>query len=334
MRSYRHRFTLTAFIFLTTGISALCQPPTKGQASASEDNRDAKAISSPEDRGFHLSGDTIRIRFSVYKYFPFIEATVNGVKGKLMFDTGAGSGLELDDRVLQLGNGKIIGQGFVGSGQKFEQSRYDTIGQISLDNGRLKFVNAGPITGHDFSYMRSITTDILGLVGYNFFKGYLFKLDYKAGVITFYKSTNARTQSRDFLKNERSIAVLDFETRRLPNHPVIKKVTTADTLAISFDTGQLGTLSLSDQVKKNWLESRELVTHDDDEVAELRSFWLPSMDAPLTLKTHLYSLQAASGANNAIGITETNSLTLGYSFLNQYKTVWDFGSKKIYVLKR
>lgn len=285
------------------------------------------------DRGIHLSGDTISLHFTVYKYFPFITADINGVKGKLLFDTGAGMDLELDDKVLDLKNGKPKGRGFVGSGQAFSVNSYDTISHISLDNGRLTYADAGPVGGHDFSYMNKITPDILGLIGYNFFKGYLFKLDYKASLITFYKNTPQRSANKDFLANEKLVAVLDFETRKLINHPVIRRISGNDTLAIAFDTGQLGSLALSPDMKKDWSDKGKLITKGEDRIAEIRSFQLPGLADPLSFKTILYSQQAASGANKAIGITEQNTIDLGYSFLTQYKTIWDFDNKKIYLLK-
>jgi len=321
----QHTFLLIILAVVTGIMTSHAQPLTNKN-------------STPEDRAIRLNGDTVSLRFTVYKYFPFLDATINGVKGKLLFDTGAGKAFEFDDRLVPVENGKVTGGGFVGSGQKFEVSQYDTIRYLSLDNGRLSFVNAGPIGGHDFSYMNTITSDILGLVGYDFFKGYLFKLDYSTGMITFYKHTTERLQNKDFLKNEKVIAILDFETRKLPNHPVIRMISQKDTLAITFDTGQLGSLALTDELKKKWTNKGSIISQgvdeDGDELVEVRSFELPGLVDPVTFKTFLNSAELDSPVNKAIGISEPNTLTFGYSFLTQYKTVWDYENRKIYLLEQ
>jgi hypothetical protein len=85
-------------------------------------------------------------------------------------------------------------------------------------------------------------------VGYN--KGYLFKFDYLKRKLTFYKITQERKSSKDFLEGEKVLAIVNFETRRLPNLPTIRvRIGNVDLLG-SFDTGQYGLIQLDDQAEK------------------------------------------------------------------------------------
>jgi len=52
------------------------------------------------------------------------------------------------------------------------------------------------------------------------------------------------------LKGEKVLAVLNFETRRLPNHPMVRvKIGGVDLLG-SFDTGQYGLIQVEDKAAK------------------------------------------------------------------------------------
>jgi hypothetical protein len=59
------------------------------------------------------------------------------------------------------------------------------------------------VTGNNLAFMEeAITPDFLGFIGHDFYRGYLFKLDYKGNRITFYRQTDARRQSKDYLAGE------------------------------------------------------------------------------------------------------------------------------------
>jgi hypothetical protein len=249
-----------------------------------------------------------------------------------MFDTGSGTSLDLNDETIPLKNGTIVGRSFVGSGQSFDTKLYDTVQQITFDHS-LVFKNAGPVNGHEFNFMKSITSDITGLVGYKFFEHYLFKLDYKNGKIDFYKNTPVRQKSHDFLKGETVLGMINFNSRKLINHPVVPMIVDTDTLAVTFDTGQLGSLYLTDRAKKNWVDKGRLViANQGDVMVKLNSFELPAGIKITPGDILLFPTRNALAANREIGISEPNTLTLGYGFLSRYKTVWDFDNRLLYLL--
>lgn len=278
-------------------------------------------------RQIRLQGDTCSLHFTVFQYFPMIDATVNGIKGKMMFDTGNENALSLNDHLVKQTGGKKVGRGFTGSGQSFDVNMYDTIQEVKIGD-RLKYSNSGPVIGNNMDFLEAVTPDYLGFVGHYFFDGYLFKLDYKKGLISFYKFGN-----KDFLKGEKVIAVLDFETGKLPNHPMIHiKVGGVDMLGL-FDTGQLGDICLSDSVKKVLTENKTLILSDKPPLASLIDIELaPGVTASIP-QLHSFPAAKASGVKNALGISAENILDIGYGFLAQYKTVWDYKEHKLYLLE-
>jgi len=61
------------------------------------------------------------------------------------------------------------------------------------------------------------------------------------------------------LKGEKVLAVLNFETRRLPNHPMVRvKIGGVDLLG-SFDTGQYGLIQVEDKAAKVLKKKRLLI---------------------------------------------------------------------------
>jgi hypothetical protein len=54
-----------------------------------------------------LHGDSVVFPITLINAFPFISATVNGVEGKFMFDTGSAGSITLNDNFSKLPNKKI-----------------------------------------------------------------------------------------------------------------------------------------------------------------------------------------------------------------------------------
>jgi hypothetical protein len=87
-----------------------------------------------------LTGDIHVFKFSMVKYFPFINAEINGVRGQVMFDTGNENALAVNRHLVNVTGGGKIGSGFVGSGQSYDVYRHDTLEAVGLGD-RLKFKN-------------------------------------------------------------------------------------------------------------------------------------------------------------------------------------------------
>jgi len=282
-----------------------------------------KSAYAPEVR---LHGDQVTLPIHMVREYPFVEGEVDGVKGKFMLDTGTGEGLIINDHRVTLEGGTVLGKGFFGSGQTYEKRLRPSVKDIRL--GEMTFPEVTQVQSQDTQLQEEhITPDFLGFIGYWFWDGYALKLDYKQSRATFY-----RGGPDDYLRGEQVVAALPFELRKLPNNPVMHiKVGSTDFAAV-FDTGQYG-LMFVDQDTLNRLKKEGLITPDKNNgekvtVTGIRfdnglTATIPAMD--VSTKPFV--------AAKPIGLTEKNILTLGYGFLSQYKTVWDFKRKTIYLLR-
>lgn len=285
-----------------------------------------------------LQGDSLVFPLTLVDAFPFVSVAVNGVKGKFMFDTGNKCFIEINDNMVKLPAKRAVGQGKVGSGQSFASSINDTIAEVKFNNG-LTYRNLLNITSANLDFLQDhITPDCIGYIGYDFFKGYLFKLDYIKRKLTFYKVTEDRKTSKDFLNGETVLAVLDFETRRLPNHPMVRvRIGSVDLLG-SFDTGQYGLIQVEDQPAKVLLKEGLLVDAGkngyDDPIVNVNNIVLNGSFTVSVKGIAPYSLEQTASFRKGMGITEANFICFGYRFFEQYKTVWDYDEKKIYVLEK
>ncbi len=285
---------------------------------------------------FQLTGDIISFPLTIVNAFPFISGEVNGIKGKFMFDTGHKGALDINNNIVPLSSQKEKGSGFVASGQQFKNYTNDTIGEVRLVNG-MHFQNLKQVPSGNYDFLQNgITPDCIGYIGYNFFKGYIFKLDYTKRKLSFYKSTPERESSKDFLNGEKVVAILNFEIRNHPNIPIIKvKVDDVEILGL-FDTGgSYGLLDFSNKdteklAKKKYLEDYGKDGYDED-LFVLNNVAISNQ---LTIDFKgIHTIEETSQFKKAIGITEDNILILAYRFLSRYKTVWDYDHKKIYVLE-
>lgn len=285
---------------------------------------------------FRLTGDSVTFPLTIVNAFPFISGEVNGVKGKFMFDTGHKGALDINSNMVPLSSPKADGSGFVASGQTFEKYTNDSIKEVRLVNG-LHFQNLKQIPSANYDFLQeNITPDCIGYMGYDFFNGYIFKLDYTKRKLTFYKSTPERESSKDFLNGEKLLAILNFEIRNLPNIPMIEvKVDDVKMLGL-FDTGgSYGLLDFTDKDSEK-LAKRKYLHHYGKDGYDEDLFVLKKVAVNNQLTTDfvgIHKIDETSQFKEAIGVTEDNILILAYRFFAKYKTVWDYEHKKIYVLE-
>ncbi|QMW01580.1 hypothetical protein H3H32_27030 [Spirosoma foliorum] len=314
--------TLLLFLLSITSLRAVAQRPSEQVFQ----------------HGPELQGDSIIFPLTLVDAFPFVSVAVNGVKGKFMFDTGNKCYIEINDNAVNLPRKRAVSKGQVGSGQSFISNMNDTIAEVKFKNG-LTYRNLLNITSANLDFLQDhITPDCLGYIGHDFFKGYLFKLDYVKRKLTFYKVTEARKRSKDFLNGEKVVAVLDFDTRRLPNHPMVRvKVGGVDLLG-SFDTGQYGLIQLEDQAA-NVLKKKKLLVDAgkngyDDSTVNVTNLVINGSLKVSVKGIAPYSLEQTAPFRKGMQITEANYICFGYRFFEQYKTVWDYDEKKMYVLEK
>jgi hypothetical protein len=282
---------------------------------------------------FQLSGDVQTFPLRLIDAFPFIEGEVDGQPGKFMFDTGNADDLSLNSHLLKLPAGKVLGEGSVGSGQKFTRTRYDTIASVRLSNG-LAYAKLPNVEGNSFDFLESITPDCLGQIGFRYTQGYILKLDYTQRLLTCYRQTAARRASQDFLRGERVVAVLDVETRKRPGNVVAKVKIGSHSFLCGFDTGQQGGIYLGKTLRQALLKQQLLVPLPPTAGDSLYTIRQVDFGRGVKLDLHAINLNTTRNPamDEALGYTEEpNLLTVGYAFLSQFTTIWDSEANKMYL---
>tara|TARA_B110000208_G_scaffold141041_1_gene170191 strand:- start:109 stop:1074 length:966 start_codon:yes stop_codon:yes gene_type:complete len=284
------------------------------------------------NEGVHLEGDRIRIPITIIEDWPFIDGEINGVKGRWMFDTGNGKDISLHTRKLQGVDSKVIGSGFVGSGQTFEVLEYPLIDEMKI--GDILYDSVKGVQGNDYVFLEPITSTVLGQIGFDFFKGYDIKIDYLRSELTFYKQKQDIENWKDIKNHKNYITSLPYFTRRLENHPMIKVQHQGIEFLVTFDTGGgKGSIIMEDSHFEKFKKSGDIEDFYD-EPSPLYSWYNIKIDERLTVDLYGMHKEDYSPAHEPLEITEKNTFTLDHSFLSQYITVWDTKNKVIHVLEK
>lgn len=280
---------------------------------------------------FRLSGDKVVIPFMMVGPIPFIEAEVDGIKGKLMLDTGAEAALQLNSHLIPMKAGTPDGQGAVGSGNTFAVAIQDHIADVKL-GPELRFHDVKLVRSQDAAFMEKLTPDFLGWTGYNLWHGYAMKLDYATLTATFYKDP-AGSDDVEYLKGEVVVAQIPFELRKLPNHPIVQlKIGSLDFVG-AFDTSQLGHLVIDAPTQARMLREKSILEagiYRGDPAFNVK-------DVAFANGVHL-PVSGITVLHNAVlgplGLDSNNVITFGHAFLKHYRTVWDFKRRTIYLLRQ
>lgn len=279
----------------------------------------------------HLEGDIVKVPFITIGEWPFIDGEINGIKGRWMFDTGNARSISLHSKKVVGAIADTIGSGFVGSGQSFKTLEYPLIDEIKV--GGLVFESVPHIDANDMNYLEPITTNVIGQVGFDFFKGYDMKMDYLRGELTFYKQK--KEESWKGVKNTKNyITTLKYFTRKLYNIPMIKINHKGIEFLASFDTGGgKGQFELGESNFKKLKKDGDIEDFYD-EPSPLYNFYNIKLNEDLK-NLNLYGLykQELNPAREPLGITEENYLALDYYFFSRYITVWDTKNKEIHIFE-
>lgn len=256
--------------------------------------------------------------------YPFIEASIEGVVGKLMLDTGYQGALIVNDHRVPLKGGKTTSSGFFGSGQTFVVRVVPEVRDVGI--GELLYPNVTNVRTQDARLLESITPDFIGWFGYEAFSTHALKLDYRTMRASFYP------EGTDYLAGERAVADLSFETRRLPNTPLMAGRIGNMPFVVSWDSGQYGALYTTEAGRARLLRDGGLIPAAKNPAAfDVHGLQLDGHELPTILAVEVRT--KPSPAAGSIGITEADHLTIGYGLLKQFKTVWDFRRKRIVLLQ-
>ena len=304
-------------------LAALVAALPPGRARADPD-RPVPPVSqrAPELR---LGEGTVTLPIVMIGEYPFVEGAISGVEGKLMLDTGYEGALTVNDHRVPIRDGKTIGTGFFGSGQTFEVRLVPQLTDVRI--AHLTFGQVSDTTTQDARLLEAITPDFLGWLGYTAFATHVLELDYRRLTATFHAPGRLEA-----LAGGRIIAELAYETRRLPNHPLITGTLGDLEVLTSWDTGQHGSLYTTEETKARLFADGRLVpSAADPEAWDLMGLELDGRPMP-TIPAISVEIGPSPSAR-AKGVTEAHELVLGYAFLRQFRTVWDFPGRRILLLE-
>lgn len=302
-------------------LAALMATLASGAAQADPDPVPPVSQRAPELR---LTDATAVLPIVMIGEYPFVEASINGINGKLMLDTGYEGALTVNDHRVPIRDGRTIGTGFFGSGQTFEVKLVPRLDNVRV--AHLRFDRVSNVTTQDARLLESITPDFIGWLGYTAFATHVLELDYLRLRATFHAP--GRLQTGDV----RVVADLPYETRRLPNHPLIAGTVGDLNVLTSWDTGQYGSLYTTETAKAQLLADGRLVpSATDADAFDLVGLELGGRPMPTIAGVSVET--APSPSARAKGVTEAHELVLGYAFLRQFRTLWDFPRRRILLLE-
>lgn len=289
-------------------------------------------IYSQENKRIYLEGDVVKIPVDLINDWPFIDGEINGVKGRWMFDTGNSKAFTPHSKKVVGVESKIVGSGFVASGQKYEVLEYPLIDQVKVGTNEYKALKN--IKGNNFDFLERISPTVIGQIGFDYFKGYDMKIDYLRNELTFYKQKENSENWADIKKHKNYITSLPYFTRKLDNHPMIKIKHKGTDLLITFDTaGGKGSFNIEDSYFEK-LKKEGDIENFYDEPGSLYNWYNIKIDEALTVNLYGMEREDFSPAHKPLEITEKNTFTLDHSFLSQYITIWDTKNKVIHVLEK
>lgn len=273
------------------------------------------------------SKKSISLPFHLIDGFILIDGEVNGKKGKFLFDTGNPEGLLLNNNFLDLKKENHLGNGETGSGQQLiiyqsDISKVEIINQITWNNlNNVKHADFGFIEEH-------MTKDFIGFLGYEFIKNFEFVIDYDAQVIDLYQLDDIGNPSQETYYKEDVIQLLKFRTLSEKQIPVLEFNLADEKITAFFDTGSQGGIHLVSEFKDKLLQNNNLKLFNNS--------WYGQQDTSTYVLDGLtYNDNKLEKTRNlSISNSDKNEIEMGYQFLKNYKTVWNYKTNTIILLKR
>lgn len=262
-----------------------------------------------------LASEPVVLPFHNIDGYIMINGNVDGVRGRFMFDTGTPFAFLFNNNSVNLISDEFIGSGQAGSGQLITIFKQQKSVLVNLFYGVIR--QEWPDVKHaDFEFIqKGILSDFIGMVGGGFVNNKIFSLDYKKNELVIYDTLPPIGD--EYIK-------LVVSNDHLPE--IILEAKGAKIIGY-FDTGNLGSLTLTKEAELMLMESGELsITPSSWFHGEPRNVSVASLTGITYNNKDLGGIEQLSFTNG-----ESNRLGLGYSFLKKNKSIWDLANQAIYV---
>ena len=269
--------------------------------------------------------------FYLFNGHILIDGAVNGRAGKFMFDTGTEFPFFLNNHFLSLARDQLVFQGHAGSGQEMLIYRQNApVASIEIA-GQIRFENTPALLHADWSFLeQAYTPHFLGTIGHGFNRNYLFVIDYEAQTITFHALDQDEGVLASVIDPARVVTTLAFTPVGVDGKmPELELQIGDETITTFFDTGSHGTLELTEPMKKA-LEERGYLKL----AASEHTYGTYQTHTRVTLQGLRHGAQMLHDARNLDFKTGSkNRLGLGYHFLKNYISVWDYSRRTLTLLR-
>ena len=261
-----------------------------------------------------------------------IDGAVNGMPGKFMFDTGTEFAFFLNNHYLPLTKDQFIAKGHTGSGQEIVLYRQtEPIARLDVA-GQVHFENVRGVIHTDWGFLEAAygIRGFLGSIGHGFNQNYIFVIDYDLQTIAFHPLTEGKDVVDSAIDPARVVATMAFTPTGVDGKmPEVEVRVGDETITAFFDTGNPGTLELTESMK-NILEQRKNLTL----TASNYAYGAYETRVRATLTGLSYGQQSLYDVRNlTFHIGTQNRVGLGYQFLKNYVSVWDFKHRTLTLLK-
>ena len=250
------------------------------------------------------------IPFRLVDGFIMLEGVVNGESGFYMLDTGSPFALFLNNHLLTLGPSRQIASGSAGSGQRVVVLAHENVDSLTLW-GDVRFRDVRWAQSADFGFIEDgIVPQYLGFIGHGILKNFEFTIDYDRSNLFFSRLDPDGEALVSRVPLEDVHATLMFACRDCDRQYDQIPIRLGEIpLTLGIDTGNSGgQLTLTARTK-------EALEHSGHLTAQGDSYILEGLE-------HEEVSFSVDGLRVMVG--ETDGGTLGYSFLRQFKTVWNY----------
>ena len=311
----------TLGLLLVVALQASCaSSPPASVPHAQTPQQTASALSSVETdepvARLIVQGDTVTLPMHVTNGYVFLDGRVGDRAGAFMFDTGSPFSFFLNNNYLPLELTNRIGSGATGSGQQLTVYQHDNVGPITV--GGVALYHVGVVRSANFGFIEhGIRPDFLGFTGFALIRDYEFVIDYDRQAIDLYRTGENGDPVVRHVNPDEVVATLTFRTDT-EQVPLVTFAVDGVQIEASFDCGSPGGLSLMAETRQA-LES---------------SGRLQSTEGAHTLSGLTYNGITLSVEFPRVAEGETNTMSMGYSFLREYRSVWNYRRHTITLLRR
>ncbi len=268
--------------------------------------------------------------FHLIDGYIFIDGQVNKKKGKFMFDTAASFAFFLNNHFIPLAKDNYLSKGYTGSGQLLVLHTQNQPVSVNLTE-QIKFAKLKSLPHSNFNFIENaVVKSFLGITGHAFNKDYLFIINYDDQTIEFHSLKQNDKSLSHYIDNNRIIAILPFIAKDDGRKPELEFLIGTQKVTGIFDTGNPGSLTLTQDMKTR-LENEGYLSVEKKDYSYGR--YEPHLSC--TLRKLMFNGHALNDIHNIqLRIGNKNELWLGYQFLKSYISVWDYKNKIITLLER